>query len=132
VPSHRVVVLCTALAVLTLPWSDHAQAAPADLRTAVGRAAATAGTPLAVSRRRATGLATFVRRPDRGDLHPSFRGRAAGDKAADFLARHGDLFGLADPARQIVRQFTRRDTLGWTHVRWGQVHDGPPSPVRSP
>jgi hypothetical protein len=72
-----------------------------------------------------TGLATFVRRADRGDLHAVFRGgRAAGDKAADFLTRHGDLFGIADPATQTVREPAQRDALGWTRVRFRQVHQG--------
>jgi Zn-dependent metalloprotease len=98
--------------------------AGADLRGAIGRAAATAGGALTVSPRRGTGVASFVRRADRGDLNPSARGRAGRDKAADFLARHAELFGLTDAASETALASARRDAVGWTHVRFEQRHRG--------
>ena len=103
---------------------DVASAAPSDaLRAASERAARTVGAPIAVSAKRGTGMASFVRRVDHGDLSPG-SGRRAADKAGEFLARHGDLFGLHDPTTELAPPASRTDALGWTHVEWQQVHGG--------
>jgi bacillolysin len=102
-----------------------ASAAPGDrLRAAAERAAGTSGAPLAVSARRGSDTASFVRRADGGDLLPGPAHRTPSGKAADYLARHADLFGIRDAAAELRPLGSSRDALGWTHLAWEQVHGG--------
>ncbi len=59
-----------------------------------------------------------------GDLNPGTGARGAADKAADFVLRHGDLFGLRDAAAELAPPVRRTDPIGWTHVGWRQRHAG--------
>jgi Zn-dependent metalloprotease len=95
-----------------------------DLQGAIERAERTAGAPVTVRTKRATGLVSFLRRSDGGDLHPAAGRRRADDKAQDFLMRHGELFGLGDAGAETVPLGERTGALGWTHVLWQQVHGG--------
>ena len=112
--------------ILALGLIGAASAAAADdvLDAARERAARTAGAPLAVSVKRGTGRASFVRRVDRGNLHPGGPRRTAAASAADFVARHGDLFGLHDAAAELDAPTQFTDALGRTHVSWRQRHAG--------
>lgn len=121
-PIDRLAGFTTALILLAVFVSPAAAADP--LRDAKDRLAHTAGAPVVVSAKRGAGNASFVRRRDRGPLTPTV-GRATPERtAADFVARHADLFGLADASLQLGPSTTRRDALGWTRVTWRQRHDG--------
>src|SRR5262245_30460411 len=111
-------VLSFTMAVV-LMGAAMAHAAPdAALRAASERAARSVGAPIAVSEKRGTARASFVRRVDRGNLNPGARGRTARETAQDFVVRHGDLFGLGDPTTQLAPPTERVDAHGWTHVTW--------------
>ncbi len=115
---HHVISAALVLAVVS---GAVAQAAPGDtLRAAGERVAQSIGAPIVVSGKRGTGLASFVRRVDRGDLSP----RPAADKAEDFVSRHGHLFGLSPGAPELAAPTRQTDGIGWTHVVWRQRHAG--------
>ncbi len=69
--------------------------------------------------------ATFVAGEFRVDLPPGAAPRE-GAVAQSFLAAHGTLFGVADPAKQLKVVGVERDQLGFEHVKYQQVHDGLP------
>ena len=73
-----------------------------------------------------TGLASFVTARDGGAIPmqsvPAFRPIQPGD----FLREHGALFGVTDPAKQLVLDGTRTktDAEGLTHTTYREVHKG--------
>jgi hypothetical protein len=121
---HAMVVLA-GLTVAALVAGSAAAAAPGDrLRAAGERASLATGAPLVLRAKRGSDVASFVRRADGGDLLPSARRRPAADKAAEFLARHGDLFGLRDATAELRHAGSVVDALGWSHESWVQTHEG--------
>jgi len=127
---HRSAVrlpIATAAAALLLATcvARRAEAAPGDrVRAAAERVATATGAPLRWTVKRGSEAASFVRRADGGDLLPGGGRRAAGAKAADFVARHPDLFGLRDAATELRPRAGARDHHGWTHPTWDQVYAG--------
>lgn len=43
-----------------------------------------------------------------------------------FIAAHGDLFGIADPAIELLADKVARDRIGWSHLTYHQQVDGVP------
>ncbi|MCO6437772.1 MAG: M4 family metallopeptidase [Phycisphaerae bacterium] len=76
---------------------------------------------------RATGEATFVVARDGGTIPmPPLAGGA--DRPMEFLRAYGVLFGVDDPAQELVldAQRTGADALGQVHTTYRQVHRGIP------
>ncbi|MFQ5591827.1 MAG: M4 family metallopeptidase [Phycisphaerae bacterium] len=73
---------------------------------------------------RATGVASFVTagggEPITADAQPWQRQA----DPLDFIREYGQLFGVADPERELVVTGTRRDGIGHTRVTYRQVHQG--------
>jgi hypothetical protein len=110
------------LAALTLGATPAPGRSPRDSE-AIDRLTRESGGGARVSLHRATGMARFVR------LEPGslpVRGRDAGERAADFLRRHGAAFGIRDFDAELVADGRRIDRLGAEHVRYRQVHRGLP------
>lgn len=79
---------------------------------------------LDIRRSRVTGLATFVRAADGGAIAVDLGNVAAVPGPMDFLRTHGPLFGVADPATQLVPDRAEVDDIGFTHTSFRQVHQG--------
>jgi Zn-dependent metalloprotease len=78
-----------------------------------------------VSHRKSTGVAGFVRVERNGDLLPASTTGASRAKSDDFLARFGEVFGIADTSQLVLTaRFT--DALGATHLTYEQVYQGVP------
>jgi Zn-dependent metalloprotease len=73
-------------------------------------------------------LATFVTSKDGGPILVSAAGGVASVPLSpeQFLERYGRLFGVSDPAGQLVASGAERDLLGQTHVEFKQRHAGVP------
>jgi len=77
---------------------------------------------MVIHRLGATGMATFVTAPAGGVIPVTpTAGRSSAD-AADFLREHGHLFGVKDPARELVEAKKSRGQLGWMHTTYHQVY----------
>ncbi len=76
-----------------------------------------------VSISRATGAARFVRLAP-GVLRLDGANKSA--RATSFLARHGSIFGISDPASELTTPTVLTDTLGATHHSYRQVYQGVP------
>jgi len=81
---------------------------------------------LKISRSPLTGLATFVTAADGGAIPMDGVAAGAAPQPIDFLRAHGNLFGVDDPARQLVAGRTEIDAFGLTHTTFSQVHNGVP------
>jgi Zn-dependent metalloprotease len=71
-----------------------------------------------------TGLVRFVQFPVAGLL--SLTGTNAEEKAANFLYQFKGLWGLEDPANDLVFQYSKMDMAGNTHLSFRQEHRGLP------
>ena len=81
-----------------------------------------------ISSDRGTGSKNMVRVGTGGDLFPGApRNLAPAAKVVAFLAEHGDLFGIRDPASQLKLLEVQRDQYGFSHVSYQQMHG--PVPV---
>jgi Zn-dependent metalloprotease len=84
-----------------------------------------------VRRSRNTGLASFLTARDGGPIDvdarvapPLVGGDSVRGRAERFLRQYGPLFGVTDPARELVRIHRQADALGHTHVTYRQTHKG--------
>jgi len=110
--------LCLPLTLAATP-ARPAQAPEAALARLVQDAGGLART----SRHRATGVLRFVS-VEPGRL--ALSGATPAGRAADFLARYGAAFGIADPAAELEPTAARTDPQGHTHLSYAQVHRGLP------
>ncbi|MGE0465936.1 MAG: S-layer homology domain-containing protein [Steroidobacteraceae bacterium] len=75
----------------------------------------------------ATGGLSTIRAGVGGDLYPQTpAGLPPAAKFAAFLAEHGALLGIEDPARQLKPLDDFKDQYGFSHVRYQQLHGGLP------
>ncbi|MHC4695303.1 MAG: M4 family metallopeptidase [Planctomycetota bacterium] len=74
----------------------------------------------------ATGVASFVSSADGKAIDVPLPPGTQQAEALDFFFAHGHLFGLTDPARQLVQDDAVTDRLGHTHATFRQVHEGVP------
>lgn len=76
-----------------------------------------------IQRAHPAGLATFVTGANGGAIPVQ---SAAGGQInpADFLRQHGHLFGVTNPATQLVERKRRVDSLGQAHFTFQQLHQG--------
>ncbi len=87
---------------------------------------ATAG-DISISSDHATGSISAIRADIGGDLFPEVpASRPPTEKVAAFLAEHGGLLGIDDPARQLKLLGVEQDQYGYRHVSYQQVHGGVP------
>jgi Zn-dependent metalloprotease len=98
---------------------------------AMARLAADTGSGAQVSMHSATGSARFVRLPAAAKPSAQSFGRDASDAAkqndaAQFLARHGALFGITDAAAELGAARIDKDRYGGTHFTHKQVYKGVP------
>jgi Zn-dependent metalloprotease len=71
----------------------------------------------------ATGSLGTIRAGIGGDLYPQATGGVTPQaKVAGFLAEHGALFGVHDPATQLKLLGVDKDQYGYSHVRYQQLH----------
>ncbi|MBM4266724.1 MAG: M4 family metallopeptidase [Deltaproteobacteria bacterium] len=91
---------------------------------AVARLSRDAGADALVRSRPETGVAGLVRAGRDGDLLPQSTARSARGKAAEFLAKHGALFGLARAGEELGFLRETSDALGMRHVAYRQVFQG--------
>ena len=83
---------------------------------------ATAG-DISISSDPATGSISAIRADIGGDLLPEVpASRPPTEKVAAFLAEHGGLLGIDDPARQLKLLGVEQDQYGYRHVSYQQVH----------
>ncbi len=81
---------------------------------------------LAIRESHATGVARFVKPVrDRAIQLPAVPGQRQ-PTPLDFFRAHGELFGVTDPKRQLVRTTSTSDALNHTHTSFQQIHDGVP------
>ncbi len=78
-----------------------------------------------VSLHPATGVARFVRIPA-DSLQRPWVGAAAEEQAAAFLREFGALFGLNNPAAELILAERETDALGMTHLHYIQQYQGVP------
>ncbi len=92
-------------------------------RDATGRALtrleARAGAPIRVTINPATGAASFLALEGTGIL---LHGDNVKSKALDLFGRYGEIFGIADPARQLEVADSRMDSAGRLHLSFRQVY----------
>ena len=75
----------------------------------------------------ATGSLSTIRAGLGGDLFPQVPAdQPPAVKVAAFLAEHGGLLGIDDPARQLKLVGVEKDQYGHSHVSYQQVHGGVP------
>ncbi|MGH8222802.1 MAG: M4 family metallopeptidase, partial [Woeseiaceae bacterium] len=102
----------------------HAAAAAAAMESALP--ARTAG-DVVVTSDNATGSISTIRAGMGGDLFPEVPAdRPPATKVAAFLAEHGGLLGIDDPARQLKLLSVEKDQYGHSHVSYQQMHGGVP------
>ncbi len=111
------------LAVVSAAAVTRSQGRPSSGSPAIDRLVRDSHGGARVSLHRATGVARFVR------LEPvalPLRGRTVEDRAVDFLARHGGVFGIRDAGEELAPAGRRSDPHGGDHVRYLQRHRGLP------
>ncbi len=75
----------------------------------------------------ATGSLGTIRSGVGGDLFPQAPGGISpAAKMGAFLAEHGGLLGIEDPARQLRQIRVTKDQYGFSHIEYEQRHDGVP------
>jgi len=78
---------------------------------------------ISISSDYATGSISAIRADVGGDLLPEVpASRPPTEKVAAFLAEHGGLLGIDDPARQLKLLGVEQDQYGYRHVSYQQVH----------
>ena len=73
----------------------------------------------------ATNVARFVRLPATAAA-PAAIAQAKQDRAADFVNRYADAFGVRNGMADLQLRKTQTDSLGQTHLTWSQVYAGLP------
>ena len=73
-----------------------------------------------------TGRAAFVTAAGGGPINVSPHQGRTSPQPEDFLRQYGHLFGIDNPAAQLVTARTETDTIGHTHTTYHQVHQGVP------
>ena len=76
-----------------------------------------------ISTNRATGMARFLRFADGGSI-TMVPGESVTAQADAFFAQHGSLFGISNPAEQLVLLSQETDQYGDTHLTYRQQHNG--------
>ena len=121
-------LLCLVATAIALGlWAPSAGGANASASGALSRLRQDVGASVETEARAATGSARFVRIPAGQDLvPPTARAATPGARANSFLANHGSLFGLNDPAQELVEVENDVDTLGNRKITYEQIFDGIP------
>lgn len=96
---------------------------PARMAAAIRQLERVTGGRAEVSLHRSTGVARFVRVAP-GSL--PLPGDSDEARAASFLAEHGALFGLANPATELTGPIIDGDVVGHRRLTYDQVHRGVP------
>lgn len=109
------------VALVVCPVFCGVQSAAASTQPAGGRAD---GLTVRVHSR--LGLPVFVTAADGAAIPAARGGVQPAPQATDFFAAHGDVFGVSDPASQLMQTRVETDPLGWTHTSFQQVHQGIP------
>jgi Zn-dependent metalloprotease len=81
---------------------------------------------VAISTRKSTEFASFVRVSQGGDLHPGNQDKTPNGKAHGFFAQYGGLFGIKDANTELTPLFSFTDSRGATHTSYQQVYNGVP------
>lgn len=81
---------------------------------------------LRVDRSQPLGLATFVTAADGGAIPVRAPAPGGPVRPIDFLNEHGHLFGIANPAAELVETRAQVDRFAETHTTYTQVHQGVP------
>jgi Zn-dependent metalloprotease len=110
------------IALLAITENAGAASPAASAREATERLQSETGGAATVSFHRTTGVAQMVRLAPDSEV---VLGNAK-SQGLDFLVRHGALFGVEDPYRQLIDAGRRTDRLGNSHSRFLQVHKGVP------
>ena len=79
-----------------------------------------------VRRDAATGGTGLLRATAEGDLYPQGRDLPPAEKTADFLERHGTVFGIGDFASELRMLDVSEDQYGHTRVAWQQLYGNLP------
>lgn len=115
-----------------LALAAQAHAAPKGQADAISRLSASTGYTAKVSINEATGAARFVSVAPGARLASPPIVRSGNTDAArqanalQFLGNYAALFGISNPATELLTTRTTRDTLGNTRVVHQQVHEGVP------
>lgn len=81
---------------------------------------------LKIHESRVTGLASFVTAQGGGAIAVQPEPGKATVEPKDFLRQHGHLFGVSDPAKELVVSKVWSDRIGHTHTRYLQKYEGVP------
>jgi len=81
---------------------------------------------LRITRSRVTGRARFVTSADGGAIAVRTAAGRAVAEPIEFFRQHGRLFGVSDPATQLVVDKAEIGPLGQTHTTYRQIHHGIP------
>jgi Zn-dependent metalloprotease len=81
---------------------------------------------VAISTRKSTEFASFVRVSKGGDLHPRNRNNTANGKALGFFGEYGGLFGVKNANTELAKLSAFTDSRGVTHMSYQQVYQGIP------
>jgi Zn-dependent metalloprotease len=81
---------------------------------------------VAISTRKSTEFASFVRISKGGDLHPDNQDQTPNGKAYGFFAQYGGLFGIKNANTELTLLSTFTDSKGATHISYQQVYNGVP------
>jgi len=81
---------------------------------------------VSISTNKSTGVASFVRVGQGGDLHPAVRSTTPRGKAIGFFAEYGGLFGVKNATAELALLSAATDKQGATHLSYQQVYRGVP------
>src|SRR4026209_79009 len=81
---------------------------------------------VAISTKKSTEFASFVRVSKGGDLHPANQDKTPNGKAYGFFAQYGGLFGIKNANTELTPLSTFTDSRGATHISYQQVYYGVP------
>ncbi len=97
---------------------------PVDRVLSAAQLARQADGKVSFSERTNTGVVSFVRVAPGGDLMRTAQSRTAEGKSKEFFAAYGALFGITDPAVEVMTVDEQRDYLGNQHVTYQQFYQG--------
>lgn len=92
----------------------------------VARLKGSAKGSVAISTKKSTAYASFVRAGKNGDLLPANRSRTPQGKALGFFGEYGGLFGIRNPQVELQQIEARKDQYGGTTLTYKQVYNGVP------
>ena len=129
----RIALRCTVVGLAVVAATGLAGADPPETdgkaldAAGIGRLMSETGGRARVSLHPATGAARFVRiEPDAARAAPAPGAATAREAAADFLRRHGSIFGVRDAAAELRVVSERVDRQGQRHITYQQLHGGVP------